>query len=286
MTRSDLHLEAMLRHLGAAYYDSLHGRAGEADVTRAVAEVAGRMGESPSAQPAGHATPSRVAAQHHGSGQHHGRHHSRVRDIMTTSVISVDRITPYKEIAGLLAKHHVSGVPVLTMGRHVAGVVTDADLVAAAGHHRGGASRSWAGRHRSRQHQAMTAEQLMTSPAVTIYPDAPIATVARVMTDHHVRRLPVVDQDGVLIGIVSRPDLLKVFLRPDADISRQITELLAEALPAGAEDITVTVTEGVVTLAGRATGSGSGELRLAVRLAADIDGVVDVLDRTASPLPA
>jgi len=281
MSRTEVHLDAMLRHLGAAYYDSLHGRADDADVSRAVAQVATQMGEQ-----AGDAGRPAGQTRAHGPRQH-GRYHSRVQDIMTTSVLSVDRITPYKEIAALLARHHVGGVPVLKLGRHVAGIVTDADLVAAAGRPHDEGSGGWLGRRRGGgQHHALTAEQLMTSPAITTYPEAPLASVARTLTDHRIRQLPVVDSDGVLVGIVSRRDLLKVFLRPDADIARQATELLTESLPTGQEVVKATVTDGVVTLTGLVDPADRSELRHVVRLLADIDGVVDVLDQTQAALPA
>ena len=276
MSRSDLHLDAMLRHLGAAYYDSLQGRADERDVSRAVARVADRMSQKADTTAATRAT----GPSEDGPVRHQGKHHSSAGDLMTTSVVSVDRITPYKEIAALLAQHHIGGVPVLALGRHVVGVVTDADLVAAAGHRHGGASSSWASRHLGHQHEELTAEQLMTSPAITTYRDASIATIARTMTHRHVGRLPVVDSKGVLIGIVSRRDLLKNFLRPDREIATQIAEMLDEVLPEGHE-IEVAVRDGVVTLAGR---DGKDELRLAARLAADIDGVIDVVNKTGSTL--
>jgi hypothetical protein len=93
MNRRDAHLDAMLRHLGAAYYESLHGRATQSDVDRAVGSVAGHFGEEPPKRPAGHES---ARAAHHGPGRqrHHGRWHSRVRDVMTTSLVTVDRITP------------------------------------------------------------------------------------------------------------------------------------------------------------------------------------------------
>ncbi len=280
MSRDDLHLDAMLRHLGAAYYDSLYGRAAQADVTRAVQEVAGRVGESSGPHAAAATKPT-----HHGPVQHHGRYHSRVRDVMTTSVISVDRITGYKEIASLLAKHHIGGMPVLMLGRQVAGMVTDADLVAAAGS--SAAAASWPRRHHggAKQH-LLAAEQLMTSPAITIYPDAPIGSAARAMTHHHIHRLPVVDEKGTLIGIVSRRDLLKLFLRPDSEIATQVTEVLAEVLPEDPAAVTVSVHDGVVTLTGHSVAGWKDELRLAVRLVADLDGVIDVVDRTATGQPA
>src|SRR5215467_2674596 len=127
MTHCDAHMDAMLRHLGAAYYESLHGRASAADVARARAVIE----ESTAEHPATAARPG-DARKRGGTppteAHHHGRWHSTFRDVMTTEVITVDRITRYKEIARLMAGHKVSAVPVLTMGRHVAGVVSEADL--------------------------------------------------------------------------------------------------------------------------------------------------------------
>ena len=282
MSRRDANFDAMLRHLGAAYYDSLHGRAAPADVARAVDSIADHMGEAPVHQPAavtltaGHKDPG--ARRHH-----HGRWNSRVRDVMTTSVVTVDRITPYKEIASKLSEHQISGLPVLTMGRHVAGVVSEGDLLAARDHNpmaRHGL------RHRldsRKQHQGRTAEQLMTSPAVTTYPDATIAGAARQMNAHHVRSLPVVDPDGKLIGIVGRRDLLSVFLRPDAEIARQVDEILADLLPGGPTGIEVTVHNGVVILSGQPELAAENDLiPVAVRLAWDVDGVVDVVNKVGT----
>jgi CBS domain-containing protein len=275
MSRTDFHLDAMLRHLGAAYYDSLHGRAAEADVTRAVEQIADHMGETDAAQPA----PVRTR---HVATQHHGSFHSRVRDVMTTSVVSVDRITPYKEIVALLSKHRIGGMPVLSIGRHVTGIVTDSDLVAVEARHAPGQTRF---RRRS-QHQ-LRAEQLMTAPAITIHPDAPIASAARTMTHNHVHTLPVVDADGTLVGIVSRRDLLRLFLRPDEEVARQVHELVAEVLPDDADAVTIGVRNGVVSLTCQAgDGTRRDGLKLAARLAADIDGVVDVVESTAAPQPA
>src|SRR5215469_2473259 len=141
MTRSEMHNDAMLRHLGAAYYESLHGRATRADVARALETVEEHLNEQPE-----HPTPARPSdarrpvrkprpAAGGADGQDRLRHphgwSREVSDVMTTSVVTVDRITPYKEIARLLTEHKISGLPVLKMGREVAGVVTEADLLAA-----------------------------------------------------------------------------------------------------------------------------------------------------------
>jgi CBS domain-containing protein len=274
MNRNDAHLDAMLRHLGAAYYDSLHGRAAQADVARALDSVAGQLGEEFSRHPAAAGQPD-PGNKHH---QHHGRWHSRVRDVMTTSVVTVDRITPYKEIARLLTEHRISGIPVLTMGRHVAGVVSEGDLIATRDRNAGGRWRWLTGR---KEHQGLVASQLMTSPAITIHPDASLGTAAALMNAHHLRRLPVVDPEGKLLGIVSRRDLLSVFLRPDTEIAHQVREILAEVLPGGPTDVKVAVRGGVVTLTGDPELAADGDLiQVAVRLTRDVDGVVDVIDKT------
>lgn len=277
MNRRDAHLDAMLRHLGAAYYDSLHGKAAPADVARALESVAGQMRESPTEKPA--AGPNGAPA----SQKRRGRWHSRVQDVMTTSVVTVDRITPYKEIAKRLAEHKIGGVPVLTMGRHVAGVVSEGDLIAARATNPA-AGRRWLGRPSKRQgHHGTMAEDLMTSPAITIRPDATIAAAARLMNAHHVRFLPVVDPVGRLLGVVSRRDLLSVFLRPDTEIARQISEMFTDLLPEGPACIQVAVRNGVVTLTGQPEEAAEEEfVRIAARLAWDVEGVVDVVDKVGA----
>lgn len=279
MSRKDAHLDAMLRHLGAAYYDSLHGRAAPADVARALDSVADHLGEGslkhPAAASAAAAGQGDPGSRHH---RHHGRWHSRVRDVMTTPVVTVDRITTYKEIARLLTEHRISGVPVLTMGRHVAGVVSEGDLLAARARSTGGRWRWLTGRN---EHQGLVASQLMTSPAITIHPDAAVTTAAGLMSAHHLRRLPVVDHDGKLLGIVSRRDLLSVFLRPDAEIAHQVREILTEVLPGGPTGVEVAVRGGVVMLTGQPElGADRDLVQVAVRLTRDVDGVVDVIDKT------
>ena len=108
-----------------------------------------------------------------------------------------------------------------------------------------------------------------------------LATAAALMNAHHLRRLPVVDPDGKLLGIVSRRDLLSVFLRPDAEIAHQVREILTEVLPGGPTGVEVAVHNGVVTLTGEPELAADGDLiQVAVRLTWDVDGVVDVIDKT------
>ncbi len=288
MARTDTHLDAMLRHLGAAYYESLHGRATRLDVTRALDTVDEHLSEQ-----APHRTPVRLHQAPQGNGPWRRRWARRVSDVMTTSVVTVDRITPYQEIDRLLTQHKISGMPVLKMGREVAGVVSEADLLAAEdetsrkARMARSAGRRW--RLRPQPHVNLTAETLMTTPAITIAPDATIPAAARLMNTHHVRRLPVVDEDGKLVGIVSRRDLLSVFLRRDDEIIGDVRQILDEIPLSDPQQVIVTVHHGVVTLAGTIRpepGDRQDLVPLALRLVWDIDGVVDVVNRLGDAKPA
>ena len=216
---------------------------------------------------------------------------------MTTSVVTVDRTTPYREIAARMADHKISAVPVLILGRHVAGVVSEADLLAVLDKRARDAQLESGGRlHRpagDKKHLDLTADELMTSPAVTIHPDATLPAAARLMNSRHLKRLPVVDSGtvfgggvgGNLIGIVSRCDLLSVFLRPDEDIAEEVREMLTQILHADPAGVTVQVRNGIVTLAGQLGFAGQHDLiRIAVRLTWDIDGVVDVVNKLGASI--
>lgn len=287
MPRTNTHLDGMLRHLGAAYYDSLQGRATQADVTRAVDTVAEHLNEQ--SRPAADGTAGATGQVAHASrtGRDAGIHgwSRRVSDVMATSVITVDRATPYKEIAQLLTEHRISGMPVLKMGRAVAGVVTEADLLAAEAKtarrlRSAGRPRPWS---RARPpHPALTAGELMTAPAITIGPQVTVHAAGRLMSTRHVRLLPVVDAHDKLIGVVSRRDLLAVFLRPDEDIAADVRQVLDEILLAEPGDADVAVRDGIVTLTGALdpkTGTHGDLIPVAIRLMWDVDGVVDIIDR-------
>jgi CBS domain-containing protein len=217
---------------------------------------------------------------------------------MTTSVVTVDRMTPYEEINVLMAEHKISAVPVLTSGRHVAGMVSEADLLRVLEKHAEQVPQLESeGRLRrdadDKKHLDLTAGELMTSPAVTIHPDATLPAVARLMNSCHVKRLPVVDSgtvfgggaDANLIGIVSRCDLLSVFLRPDEDIAWEVRQMLTEILLADPARVTVRVRNGIVTMAGQVGSAEQHDLiRIAVRLTWNIDGVVDVVNKLGASI--
>jgi CBS domain-containing protein len=286
MPRTDINLDETLRHLGAAYYDSLHGKATQSDVRRALETVEGHLRARQRQVPAGATAPAGVRRGEQKARA--ARHVPRVRDVMTTSVATVDRLTPYGEIVHLLTGRRISGVPVLQMGRHVAGVVSEADLLAAEDWDARRARMQAQTRHsmawRRKRHVDLDAENLMTAPAVTINPDATIPRAARVMDTHHVRRLPVVDQDGKLMGIVSRRDLLSVFLRPDEEVAADVRELLDDLLPADSDAVTATVRNGEVILTGNLEASEDSKLiPVAIRLIWDVEGVIDVDNRLGEP---
>jgi CBS domain-containing protein len=106
------------------------------------------------------------------------------------------------------------------------------------------------------------------------------------MSDHHIKLVPVVDQDGKIVGVVSRRDLLSVFLVADSEVARQVRELLNEVAPAEPGAIKVEVRCGIVTLTGHPEAQLRNQVAAAIDLAWDIDGVLDIIDHAASPQPA
>ncbi len=200
----------------------------------------------------------------------------QVKDVMTKDVLVVFEQTPFKEIAELIQRHHVSAVPVLDHRRPV-GVVSAADLLLKADHGRRGWLPVWLGAtlREERKARGVCARDLMTSPVIVVEPEATISDAADLMLHHHVKRLPVVDASGKLVGIVSRSDLLKVFTRPDPEIKREIESNVLQwtlMLPPG--QVKVFVDEGVVRLEGQV--DRRSEVPALTRIVARVDGVVDV----------
>jgi CBS-domain-containing membrane protein len=198
-----------------------------------------------------------------------------VKDVMSTHVIAVREIATFKEIAIRLHEHRVSAFPVIDSGNKCIGVVSEADLLAKeAAEDEGSAATpgmTW-DRDQSKA-QAVTAGELMSSPAVTIGADEPVTRAARLMYARRVKRLPVISDDGTLIGIVTRSDVLSVYDRPDQEIADEITRELV----AGRSRYTVTVKDGIVTLEGTPDDPGAGHG--IVDSARHVEGVVAVRDR-------
>ncbi|MEU6417467.1 CBS domain-containing protein [Streptomyces spiralis] len=186
-----------------------------------------------------------------------------VSDVMTLTVVAVSRDTPFKEIVRIMEQWKISALPVLDGEGRVIGVVSEADLLPTEDQ-----SELVTGR-------AVTAAELMSAPAVTVPPGATLAQAARIMAVRRVKRLPVVDGAGTLQGVVSRGDLLKVFLRSDEDIAEEVRRTVVSCLfPALSHTIHVHVHEGVVILRGELRDTSL--VSIAERLARAVEGVVRV----------
>ena len=203
-----------------------------------------------------------------------------VRDVMNARVIALKRTADFKEIISVMRQHRVSACPVVNDAGQVIGLVSEADLLfkeADPGTPCGSIRLRWKLSEESKVN-AVTAGHLMTSPAVTIHPDAAVAVAARVMQDRRLKRLPVVTDDGTLIGIVSRADVLSVYERPDADILDEVRiVIMAGEFGLNPASFTVTVTSGIVTITGM-LGDPDTALELVARVR-HAEGVVAVRDR-------
>jgi CBS-domain-containing membrane protein len=207
-----------------------------------------------------------------------------VRTVMSTHVVAARKGASYKELAAMLRDRRVSAFPVIDDDARVIGVVSEADLLTkeALDGVIPGVFTGMFRRQEKAKAEALTAAELMTSPAVTVGPDEPVALAARLMYGNRVKRLPVVDPDGRLVGIVTRVDVLAVYDRKDADICREITDtVILEHHLCDPERFTVTVDDGVVTLAGAPETAFVGHD--IVEEARHVEGVVAVRDRLTYP---
>ncbi|GAU69270.1 hypothetical protein SSP35_11_00890 [Streptomyces sp. NBRC 110611] len=200
----------------------------------------------------------------------------RVSDVMTQTVAAVDRAARFKEIVETMERWQVSALPVLAGEGRVVGVVSEADLLPKEGFRESDPDRLEQLRSVDdvRRAEAVTAGELMTSPAHTVRADATLSQAARIMARKSVKRLPVVDAHGLLRGIVSRADLLKVFLRSDEDLAQEVRRHIGELFAAPARDLNVSVADGVVTLGGRVRDTSL--VPVLARLVRSVEGVVDV----------
>jgi CBS-domain-containing membrane protein len=207
---------------------------------------------------------------------------SLVRDVMTTEVVTAEPSTPFKEIAARLAQHRISAVPVVDAARRVLGIITEADLLLKQEHPdpKADVSLIWTRRRRRQRAKAAAAVagKLMTAPAATVAPTSTITEAARRMHTAGVKRLPVVDETGRLVGIVSRADLLKVFTRPDEAIRSQIiSEVIVGDFMMDPSRLFIEVDDGVVLLQGKA--ERGSLIPYLVRAVQHVEGVVRVEDQ-------
>ncbi|MBB5815586.1 CBS domain-containing protein [Streptomyces collinus] len=206
----------------------------------------------------------------------HGSPHI-VSDVMTHTVAAIGRNATFKEIVRMMHDWKVSALPVLEGEGRVVGVVSEADLLPKEEFRDSDPDRRTQLRRLSdlAKAGAVTAGELMSSPALTVQADTTLAQAARTLARARVKRLPVVDELGMLQGIVSRADLLKVFLRDDEDIAEEVRrEVVSYLFPAPASAVRVAVREGVVKLGGRMRDTSL--VPVAARLIRAVEGVVDV----------
>ena len=221
-----------------------------------------------------------------------------VADVMVEDVVTVQPDTPYKVLVEKLWLQGVSGLPVIDSQSKLVGIVSETDLMRKQEH--GGGAKAMemmrglsllmpellsadAGALLTGLSKAVgqTAADLMTSPVITIGPEATLTAAAAAMHKRNLKRLPVVGQDGRLVGIMSRADLLKVFLRSDESIEIDVKEALRADLgdPHG---VTAKVVNGVVTLEGEAPSPFESETL--VRHIDRLPGVVGVEARLSPPM--
>ncbi|MFE1291798.1 CBS domain-containing protein [Streptomyces sp. NPDC058751] len=208
-----------------------------------------------------------------------------VGEVMTREVVEAHRETSVKDVARLLDRHRISGLPVVDHDDKVVGVISETDLIRrqAVCSVPGRGQRLWtptlrrSARRTAAVARATRAQELMSTPAITVHPEQRVEDAARIMERRGVERLPVVDEEDRLIGIATRRDLLRVFLRTDEEIRRDvIDDVLTRALCLPPRTVVVSVLDGMVTLEGRL--EHRSDIPLAIQLTWRVDGVVGVVN--------
>ena len=203
---------------------------------------------------------------------------TNVADLMTTEVVSVDETAGFKQMVELIEQHRISALPVVDGQRRVIGVVSEADLILKEDRIDLGEQHVFES-HRRRQEReragGTTARELASVPAVTIGPGDSVREAAKLMHDRAIKRLPVVDGDGRLVGVISRSDVLRVFMRSDDEIRREIVEdVIGRTMFLDALTLVISVTDGIVTATGEVDRKTDAEIL--TRLSAAVAGVVAV----------
>jgi CBS domain-containing protein len=200
---------------------------------------------------------------------------------MTTDVSTIGPDALVKDAAIEFVQRRISGMPVVSSDGEVLGVISETDILPKeSGEQRGGRGfmqwlvdpdEPWI----NRRFDAVIVEDAMSSPARTILPERPLAEAAKIMLDEDINRLPVVDSDGLLVGLVSRGDLIRAFARPDEEIRREIQDdVIHGAMWIDPNALDVSVTSGIVTLKGEVSSQADAEIL--PTFARKVPGVVDV----------
>jgi CBS domain-containing protein len=205
-----------------------------------------------------------------------------VREVMTSPVVSVRRTTSLKDVARLLVEHRISGLPVVDIDGTVLGVVSEADFLwkesgESAVAHRPLArilGESKSSRSKLDKVHATRAADAMTAPAITIGSDRPLAEATRLMAIHKVNRLPVVD-DGILVGIITRADVVRAFVRSDQQLEETIKQdVILRILWFDPSSFGVHVKDGIAKITGHVERRSTVDIF--VQAIAAVPGVVDV----------
>lgn len=204
-----------------------------------------------------------------------------VSDVMTAHVHVAGPQTPFKLLVRLIEENHVSAIPIVDQHGIPVGIVSETDLLLKERRSELDGAQDLFHARRLRELRAkadgLLASDLMTSPPITVPATIGLAQAARLMQERNVRRLVVVDGRGKIAGVVSRSDLLQVFLRSDEELRHEVTDVLIPALMLEAPtDLRVEVRWNVVTLAGELDRKSDAEIL--TRTAAELDGVVGVVD--------
>lgn len=203
-----------------------------------------------------------------------------VRDVMDIPAASVRGDMPFLDIARSLTREHVGSLPVVDADDRVMGVVSESDLLAKAAVEASGYEPGPIGRLRERRlhdkARTETAETLMTTPAVTVFPGSTVAEATWLVSLSRLKRLPVTDHEGRLVGVVHRNALLNALIRDDAGIREEIeSRILAEDFPDARNAVEVTVRNGVVDISGQMAEDDVPRLVAEIK---DIDDVTEVID--------
>ncbi len=201
---------------------------------------------------------------------------------MTTRVHVASPLTPFKLLVRLIEENRVSAIPIVDRQGVPVGIVSESDLLLKERRLELESSRDLRHLQKRRQERAKAAgsfaSEVMTSPPITVLSSTSLSTAARLMQERNVRRLIVVDERGHIAGIVSRSDLLQVFLRTDEELREEIAgELIPAILPSSDGAVSVEVTWNIATLSGHVDRKSDAEIL--TRLTKELDGVVGVVDQ-------
>jgi CBS domain-containing protein len=198
-----------------------------------------------------------------------------VADLMSSPAVTADELTGVKQIATLLAERGFNGVPVTTRMGTLVGIVTEDDLVLRQDPAVRARPGLFSDPHRAERARALgrVARDVMVPSPITVTPQTLSSTAAELMHERHLKTLPVVDEEGVLVGVLTRRDLLSLITRPDEEIADDLDAVLREACVDPAS-VQLDVSDGTVTLSGWVYRTGEAE-RLR-QLAMGVDGVVAV----------